>query len=127
MTLPLQTSSVPLRVLIVEDDEANSEVMRLVLEMAGHTVSGAATAKAALERAAADQPEVVLLDLGLPDQGGEEITGSLRAAVAPGTRIIITSGTPVDAAEAARLGVDGVLMKPFEPERLLAVLEQDGT
>ena len=126
MTLPLHTSSAPLRVLIVEDDEANSEVMRLVLEMAGHTVSSAGTARAALERAAADQPDVVLLDLGLPDQDGGEIAGGLRATLAAGTRIIITSGSPVDAAEAARLGVDGVLMKPFDPERLLAALEQDG-
>ena len=127
MTVPLQTSSAPLRVLIVEDDPSNSEVMRLLLEMAGHTVSAAGTAKAALERAAADQPDVVLLDLGLPDQDGGEIAGGLRAAVAPGARIIITSGTPVDTAEAKRLGVDGVLMKPFDADRLLAVLERDRT
>lgn len=123
MAQPLTTSSAPLRVLIVEDDEANSEVLKLVLEMGGHTVIAAATAQEALERAAADRPEVVLLDLGLPDMDGREISSSLRATNSPSPRIIITSGTPVDAAEAARLGADAVLEKPFDPDRLLAVLE----
>ncbi len=123
----MNTSSVPLRVLIVEDDAANSEVISLVLEMAGHQVSTAPTAREALVRAAADQPAVVLLDLGLPDEDGGTITSALRQSLPAGARIIITSGTSVDAAEAKRLGVDGVLEKPFDPDRLLAVLAGDRT
>jgi CheY-like chemotaxis protein len=123
----MNTSSVQLRVLIVEDDAANAEVLTLVLEMAGHRVTTAATAKEALVRAAADQPAVVLLDLGLPDEDGGNITVALRQSLPAGARIIITSGTSVDAAEARRLGVDGVLEKPFDPERLLAVLAGDRT
>lgn len=123
----MTTSSTPLRVLIVEDDASNSEVLSLVLEMAGHQVSTAPTAREALVRAAADQPAVVLLDLGLPDEDGGSITAALRQSLPAGARIIITSGTSVDAAEARRLGVDGVLVKPFDPERLLAVLAGDRT
>lgn len=123
----MHTSSAPIRVLIVEDDAANSEVLSLVLEMAGHTVSAASTAKDALTRAAADEPAVVLLDLGLPDENGERIIPALRQSLPAGARIIITSGTSVSAAEAKRLGVDGVLGKPFDPERLLAVVAGDGT
>lgn len=123
----MQTPSDPIRVLIVEDDASNSEVLSLVLEMAGHRVSTAATAKEALVRAAEDQPSVVLLDLGLPDGDGGSITAALRESLPAGARIIITSGTSVDAVEARRLGVDGVLEKPFDPERLLAVLAGDRT
>lgn len=123
----MTTSSTPLRVLIVEDDASNSEVLSLVLEMAGHQVSTAATAREALVRAVADRPAVVLLDLGLPDEDGGRITAALRQSLPAGARIIITSGTSVDAAEARRLGVDGVLVKPFDPERLLAVLAGDRT
>lgn len=123
----MHTSTAPLRVLIVEDDAANSEVLTLVLEMAGHTVSAALTARDALTRAASDQPAVVLLDLGLPDGDGGSIVSGLRQSLPAGARIIITSGTSVSAAEARRLGVDGVLEKPFDPERLLAVLAGDRT
>lgn len=108
----------------MEDDPANSEVMTLLLEMGGHTVFSAATAHEALERAAADRPDVVLLDLGLPDMDGREISTSLRATNSPSPRIIITSGTEVGADEASALGADAVLGKPFDPDRLLAVLER---
>lgn len=123
----MHISAAPVRVLIVEDDAANSEVLTLVLEMAGHTVSAASTAKDALTRAAADQPEAVLLDLGLPDGDGGTIVSGLRESLPRGARIIITSGTSVSAEEAKRLGVDGVLEKPFDPERLLAILAGDRT
>ena len=121
----MTTSSARLRVLIVEDDEANREVLKLLLEMGGHTVFAASTAHEALERAAAERPEVVLLDLGLPDMDGREISASLRATSSPSPRIIITSGTEVDAAEARRLGADAVLGKPFDPDHLLAVLAEE--
>lgn len=117
------TSSAPLRVLIVEDDESNSEVLTLLLEMGGHTVSAASTARDALVRAAADKPEVVLLDLGLSDMDGREISTAFRATSTPSPRVIITSGTSISRDEAERLGADAVLEKPFDPDRLLEVLE----
>ncbi|MEX2270332.1 MAG: response regulator [Vicinamibacterales bacterium] len=116
------TSTACLRVLIVEDDVANREVMQLVLEMAGHSVSVAATGEEALERAEQDRPDTVLLDMSLPDQSGREISAALRARGAPVPRIVITSGTPFDARDAAAIGADAILQKPFGPDRLLAVL-----
>lgn len=109
-------------VLIVEDDDANREVLRLVLELAGYRVTTAGTGEEALERAATDRPDTVLLDLGLPDQRGEDISAALRARLAPAARIIITSGQSLGSADRVRLGADAILQKPFNPDRLLAVL-----
>lgn len=111
-----------LRVLIVEDDVANRDVMQLVLELAGHRVFTAGTGKEALERAAQDHPDAVLLDLRLPDQSGQAVSEALRAQGAPVPRIIITSGSSLDPGEADRLGADAVLQKPFEPDQMLAAL-----
>jgi CheY-like chemotaxis protein len=121
----LPTSSDSLHVLIVEDDDANREVMRLVLEMAGHRVSTAATGHEALERAETDKPDTVLLDMGLPDQNGQTISTALRAR-SNVPRIVITSGTPYRAQDATALGADAVLQKPFDPEDLLEVLNPKG-
>ena len=109
-------------VLIVEDDDANREVLRMVLELAGYRVTTAGTGQEALERAAADRPDTVLLDLGLPDQSGEDISAALREHLDPAARIIITSGQSLGVADRARLGADAVLQKPFNPDRLLAAL-----
>src|SRR5690606_11945695 len=91
--------------------------------MGGHTVSAASTARDALVRAAADKPEVVLLDLGLPDMDGREISTAFKATSTPSPRVIITSGTSIGRDEAERLGADALLEKPFDPDRLLEVLE----
>jgi len=119
---PQPTPSDSLRVLIVEDDVANRDVMRLVLEMAGHRVRTAGTGKEALAQAAEEQPDTVLLDLRLPDSNGQDVSAALRARGAPVPRIIITSGTSLNPGDAARLGADAILQKPFGPDRLLAVL-----
>jgi len=125
VTAPPKTSTGPLRVLIVEDDASNREVVRMVLEMSGHRVFSAGSGGEALERAAEGPFDVVLLDLKLPDQSGGEISAALRARLSPAPRIIITSGTSIDAAEATTLGAEAVLEKPFTPDRLLAVLDGD--
>ena len=119
----LPTSSDPLRVLIVEDDAANRDVMRMVLEMAGHRVSIAGTGEEALERVEIDKPDTVLLDLGLPDQNGSDVSEAIRAKGGTVPRIVITSGLPLEAKDLVSLGADAVLQKPFMPERLLAVLK----
>lgn len=96
--------------------------MQLVLELAGHEVFTAGTAKEALERAAKDHPDAVLLDLHLPDDSGQSVSKALRAQGEPVPRIIITSGSSLEPADAARYGADAVLRKPFEPDAMLAAL-----
>lgn len=122
-----QTQPIPsesLRVLIVEDDAANREVMQLVLESGGHRVRTARNGAEALSRAAEEAPDVVLLDMQLPDQPGADVLAALKARIAPAPRIIITSGSSIGYAEAERFGADAVLRKPFGPDRLLEILGQ---
>ena len=116
------TPSVPLRVLIVEDDVANRDVMQLVLESAGFSVTTAGTGAEALERVSQEAPDAVLLDLGLPDQPGEVVSAAIRERLAPAPRIIITSGMLLDSHDAALLGADAVLRKPFGPDRLIEIV-----
>ena len=97
--------------------------MRLVLELAGHSVSIAGTGGEALARALEDKPDTVLLDMSLPDQSGRSVSAALRSRGGAVPRIIITSGTSFDAKDAAALGADAILQKPFDPDRLLEVLQ----
>lgn len=122
MPEPQPTLADRLRVLIVEDDASNRDVMRIVLELAGHSVDTAETGVEALQRAAEERPDAVLLDLTLPDQNGEEVSAALRREMHPAPRIIITSGVSLKPGDAARLGADAILQKPFDPDRLLAIL-----
>lgn len=122
MPEPQPTLADRLRVLIVEDDASNRDVMRIVLELAGHSVDTAGTGVEALRRAAEDPPDTVLLDLTLPDQNGEEVSAALRREMHPAPRIIITSGMSLRAGDAERLGADAILQKPFDPDRLLELL-----
>lgn len=122
--MPRPTSSESLRVLIVEDDAANREVMQLVLESAGHHVRTAGNGADALSRATEETPDAVLLDMHLPDQPGADVSAALKTRIAPAPRIIITSGSAIGQAEAERFGADAVLQKPFSPDRLLEVLNR---
>lgn len=122
MPQALPTPTEPLCVLIVEDDPANLEVMQLVLESAGHRVRTAVNGADALTSAAEEPPDAVLLDMQLPDQRGEDVSAALRARLAPPPRIIITSGRTLESGDAAKLGADAILQKPFGPDRLLEVL-----
>ena len=94
----------------------------MVLEAAGFDVTTAGTGAEAIERATADRPDSVLLDLWLPDQPGQAVSAAIRDRVVPAPRIIITSGTLVDGDDAITLGADAVLRKPFGPDLLIAAL-----
>lgn len=82
------------RVLIVDDHAGFRGEARTLLEIAGHEIVGeAATARAAAEAAARLQPDLVILDIGLPDASGLDATAEIRAA-APGTAVVLVSVRP---------------------------------
>ncbi len=109
------------RVLIVEDDPVVAEVHRLLVHRAPGfvPVAIAGSAAAAAEQIRRVRPQLVLLDLGLPDHNGLAVLRQLRAANAPVEVIAITAaGKSAVVRAAIHLGVVEYLVKPFAPERL---------
>jgi DNA-binding response OmpR family regulator len=110
------------RILIVEDDESLAGVLAGDLKLAGYEVLNANTGLAALEIAAREKPDVVLLDLGLPDLDGLEVARQLRADNAP-VIIAVTARVSIgDRVDGLYAGADDYITKPFALEELRARL-----
>ena len=108
------------RILFVEDEPRLLRAMRITLRARGHEVRVAADGRHALSEAAAVPPELVILDLGLPDMDGVEVITRLRSWTnAP---IIVLSGraTGGDKIAALDAGADDYVTKPFSVDELLA-------
>ncbi len=105
------------RVLIVDDNIDSADSLALVLKFDGHETDRVYSAHAALERTASFRPDVILLDIGLPEIDGYEVARRLRAM--PGLerlRLIALTGygQPEDRARTRAAGFDGHLVKPVE-------------
>jgi len=116
------TQRVPsIRTALVVDDEPHVvELISGVLTSEGFSVSTAADGPAALRRARASQPDVVVLDVGLPGLDGYEVCRALRKE-APVPIVFVTArGAEVDRIVGLELGADDYVVKPFSPRELLA-------
>jgi DNA-binding response OmpR family regulator len=108
------------RVLIIEDDATVAEVVGRYLAREGYEVEIATDGAAGLDRALSDPPELVVLDLMLPNLGGLEVCRRIRAA-APVPVIILTAlGEETDRIVGLELGADDYVAKPFSPRELTA-------
>ena len=107
-------------VLLIEDEPQMRRFLRTALESNDYRLVESATAKEGLAHAASRNPDVILLDLGLPDRDGLEVARELREW--SGTPIIVISarGQEQDKVKALDLGADDYLTKPFGVEELLA-------
>ncbi|HET9316935.1 MAG TPA: ATP-binding protein, partial [Vicinamibacteria bacterium] len=131
-TLPLAARSVTAgpragRVLVVEDNADSRELLCVLLERAGYTCETAATGREALERAEANRPDVVVLDVGLPEIDGFEVARRIRATSRLGhVRLIAVTGygQEVDRAASRAAGFDAHLVKPVQAECLLGLLAE---
>jgi len=112
--------------LIIEDDANQRRLVRGALREAGHEIAEAATGDEGLRVGADQRPELVLLDLGLPDTDGLELLPRLLE-VSPLTRVIVLTGRDSVAAavEALRAGARHYLVKPWELDELLLVVERE--
>jgi len=110
------------KVLVVEDEPAIADVVSRYLGRAGYETAIAATGQAALERAARARPDVVVLDLMLPDMDGLEVMRRLRRdEPRRGAIILLTArGEESDRIVGLRLGADDYVVKPFSPGELVA-------
>jgi DNA-binding response OmpR family regulator len=110
-------------VLVVEDDEALATLICTLLTRAGYEAEAAATGQAGLARLQADDVDLVLLDLMLPDVSGLDICRQLRAAVREVyLPVLILTALASDAqrVEGFAAGADDYITKPFNPQELLS-------
>jgi DNA-binding response OmpR family regulator len=108
------------QVLVVEDDERIRTALIRALRERGHAVTSAGTAMAGLRQAVEDRPDLVLLDLGLPDLDGGEMLRMLRA-VSSVPVIVATARDDNDSVvKALDAGADDYVIKPFRAEQLEA-------
>jgi len=122
-----QGNPAALRIGVVDDNEDAAVTLALLLETLGHTVSVAHSARAALDVLPAFEPDVCLLDIGLPEMNGFELARALRAR--PGTDhaiLIAVTGyaQEKDRAEARAAGFHDLFAKPVDLEVLGAALVQ---
>ena len=107
-------------ILIVDDEPQIRKALRVNLEARGFVTSAAATAHEALALAASSHPDVIVLDLGLPDLDGIEVIHGVRGWTS--VPIIVLSARDEEAAKVAALdaGADDYVTKPFGMDELLA-------
>ena len=112
------------RVLVVDDVESNRYVLSTWLRREGYDVTEAATGREALDAVDADPPDVVVLDINLPDMTGydicEYIKGHPRTSAVPVLHLSATAVQSTDRTEGLRRGADVFLVEPVERDELLA-------
>jgi signal transduction histidine kinase len=111
------------RVLVVDDNRDAADMLQLALQDAGHAVVVAGTAIEALEMVREFQPEVAVIDIGLPGMNGYDLARLLRAEHQPIRLIALTGyGQSGDAADAATAGFDDHCAKPISTSALLEIV-----
>jgi two-component system KDP operon response regulator KdpE len=111
---------VPSRILIVDDEPAILAAMSPLLRARGYDVSTAMTGKAALQAVERLQPDLVVLDLGLPDLEGVEVCRLIRDERAVPIIVLSARGAEADKVAALDAGADDYVTKPCGTEELLA-------
>jgi two-component system KDP operon response regulator KdpE len=110
------------RVLVVDDEQPIRRFLRVTLTSQAYTVIEAASGQEALSGAAAQKPDIIILDLGLPDIDGIEVTRLLRQWTQIPIIILSVRGSESDKIAALDAGADDYLTKPFGAGELLARL-----
>ncbi len=107
-------------ILVVDDDESIRSFLRGVLSLNGYAVSEAASGTEALRALQPRQPDLIILDLGLPDLDGIEVTRHIRSGYQTPIIILSVREHEADKIDALDAGADDYLTKPFGSGELLA-------
>jgi CheY-like chemotaxis protein len=116
-----------LRILVVEDDHEAAFSLATFLELSGHKVQVASDGRSALHTVAAVDPDVVLIDIGLPDLDGYQVARSIHdrpAARRPLLVAITGYGQQEDYRRSHEAGMDLHLVKPADPQALRQLLSR---
>jgi len=109
-----------IRILVVDDEPAILATMAPLLRSQGYEVVTALSGRAAIEAAERDHPDLVVLDLGLPDIEGVEVCRTIRRDQAVPIIVLSARGAERDKVAALDAGADDYVTKPFGTEELLA-------
>jgi two-component system response regulator RegX3 len=108
------------RVVVVEDEQSIADPLRSALEREGYQVEVASTGAAGLEAVRRDEPDVVLLDLMLPDIDGRDVCRTIRSSSRVPIIMLTARGLETDRVVGLELGADDYLVKPFGMAELIA-------
>jgi DNA-binding response OmpR family regulator len=111
------------QILVVDDAEKIRSRVRMLLEQAGHAVLEAGTGREALRVLYAEKPDVVLLDVSMPDMDGWEALERIRELTWVPVLMVTARDAPPERVRGLRGGADDYIVKPFEPDELLARIE----
>ncbi len=115
------------RILVIEDNEANRYLMRFMLGKSGYEVIEATTGIEGVELAVKEKPDLILMDIQLPDINGLEATRRIRASEADGEIPIVAFTSYAmagDKKKALEAGCTGHIEKPINPETFMAEIEK---
>lgn len=115
---------VNVRVLIAEDQEGVGLFMTALVAKAGHQASLATDGYSAVKLASEVPPHVVLLDINMPGMDGYETARNLRKRYGDGLPIFAVTADPVNVALAQESGIDGVFSKPFDANKMTALMAE---
>jgi PAS domain S-box-containing protein len=119
----------PLRIVVVDDNMDAAESVAMMLSMSGHDVQTAYSAADALDKALAQTPSVMFLDIGMPGMDGYELAERLRrTAGLESTILVATTGYGQEEAKqrGMRAGFTHYLVKPIDPQKVEDILESIG-
>ncbi len=115
------------RILVVEDNETNMYLIRFMLEKSGYEVIEAKEGAVGVELAIKEKPDLIIMDIQLPDIDGLEATKRIRASEADGDIPIIaltSFAMAGDREKALAAGCTGYIEKPINPETIMAEIEK---
>lgn len=125
--IPIADEDTPLSILVVDDDELNQRMMRLILNREGHLVECASNGVEALEAVKTKSFDMILMDLQMPVMDGIEASGRIREWESGHAHTFIVALTasylPEKGRELFEAGIDNYLAKPFDVEHLRHILQ----
>ena len=115
------------KILIVEDNEKNIYLMNFILKNKGYEVIEARNGKKGIELAAKEKPDLIIMDIKLPDIDGTEATKEIRKTK-DGSKVPIVAVTsyalPGDKEKALEVGCNGYITKPINPDTFIKDIEK---
>lgn len=115
------------KVLIIEDNQNNRYMVRFLLEKSGIDTIEASTGEEGVAAAARHEPDLIIVDIQLPDINGLEVTRRIRGSTAGNTIPIIaltSYAMPGDRKQALRAGCSGYMEKPIVPEEFIVRIRE---